>query len=377
MLHKDLQIRRPEIDWLRIIAVLLLFPFHTAMIFFSKEDFYFKIPHSHPILDYFVLFLSPWHMPLLFYIAGISSYYSLKLRSPEKYIVERTERLLIPFIFGSIVIVPPQSYIAYTSKHNNNSILDFISFYFSKSLSDLTGYTGTFTPAHLWFILYLYFYSLLSARFFYYLIQKEKYIQTLLKPTFAYLTLIAYPVIIGLLDQLPTISTKNPFYYYSYFLIGFITPLWPKMEYTIFKHKKLFLFFGIITMLIYLYFTNYTFERYSTEDILYYILRRYNAWIWLLIAISCSDILKNYTPQFLHYLSESSYPIYIWHQTVIIITAYILYHIIPSSPLRFFVICLSLSIIFSFIIYHTFVRKIPLLRKIFGMKTTNQTSGEQ
>ena len=37
-----LPIRRNNIDWLRIIAVLLLFPFHTARIFNLDEQFYVK-----------------------------------------------------------------------------------------------------------------------------------------------------------------------------------------------------------------------------------------------------------------------------------------------------------------------------------------------
>ena len=370
------KVRREEIDWLRIIAVLLLFPFHTAMIFFSKENFYFKISPSHPILDYLILFLSPWHMPFLFFLAGISSYYALKRRTTREYIVERTKRLLTPLIFGIIFIVPPQSYIAYISKHPNSSFADFTSFYFSNLFSDLTGYTGTFTPAHLWFILYLYFYSILSVRLLNYLLNNEKHIQTTFKSASVYLILITYPIIIGLLDQLPSISTKNPFYYYPYFLIGFLTPLCSSMETTINKHQKLLLCFGIITMAIHLYLTNSSFEKYSLGDILYYILRRYNAWLWVLLIFSTGIYFKNYTNKLLNYLTEASYPIYICHQTIIVISAYLLYKIFPAIPLLFFTICLLLSTLLTFLIYHILIRKIALFRVLFGMKTKTSTNGE-
>jgi peptidoglycan/LPS O-acetylase OafA/YrhL len=34
--------RRKDLDWLRILAVLLLIPFHTARIFDTLEPFYVK-----------------------------------------------------------------------------------------------------------------------------------------------------------------------------------------------------------------------------------------------------------------------------------------------------------------------------------------------
>ena len=41
--------RRRDIDWLRIAAVLLLIPFHTARVFNWEEDFYIKnVPPTSP-----------------------------------------------------------------------------------------------------------------------------------------------------------------------------------------------------------------------------------------------------------------------------------------------------------------------------------------
>ena len=53
------------IDWLRVFAVLLLVPFHTAMIFVFW-DFHLKNPERSAILTDFNSFLHMWQMSLLF-----------------------------------------------------------------------------------------------------------------------------------------------------------------------------------------------------------------------------------------------------------------------------------------------------------------------
>ena len=47
--------RRNDIDWMRILAVLLLIPFHTARIFDIFEPFYVKNAELIPWLSYLVI----------------------------------------------------------------------------------------------------------------------------------------------------------------------------------------------------------------------------------------------------------------------------------------------------------------------------------
>jgi hypothetical protein len=62
--------RRYDIDWLRIAAVLLLIPFHTARVFKVNEQFYAKNEQLSIALQRFIVFVQPWHMSLLFVLAG-------------------------------------------------------------------------------------------------------------------------------------------------------------------------------------------------------------------------------------------------------------------------------------------------------------------
>ena len=94
--------RRKEIDWIRNICILMLFIYHTSAIFTDFGDFYIKTEKSNIFSNIFILLTFSWYMPLLFFLAGASTYFALKRRSEFEYIKERTKKLLLPFIFGII-----------------------------------------------------------------------------------------------------------------------------------------------------------------------------------------------------------------------------------------------------------------------------------
>ena len=358
--------RRYDIEYLRILAVLLLVPFHCAMVFFSYESFYVKSSFSHFLIDYFVFFLSPWHMPILFMIAGMSSFYALQKRTWKQYIQERTKRLFIPFLFSIVFIVPPQPYFAYLRYHPEGTILSFLKQYFFCIPDDFTGYKGSLTPAHLWFVLYLYIYSVASIPLF---LKINKHSETISKYILRHDYLLLYPIIIGLMEQLPSISSKNPFYYYTYFIVGYLIVSNKEIEDSLFSKGAFTLFCGIITMVVYLAFVkaSFIFEQYSYLDVLFYILRRFNVWFWLIFIFAYGRKLLNFSISILPYASEMSYPFYILHQTVI---ATIAYSIIPLDLNIWITLFLMiiLSFFITFILYHIIIRKSRLLRFLFGMK---------
>ncbi len=275
-------------------------------------------------------------------------------------------RLLIPFVFSVLFIVPPQPYLAYLKQHPDGRIIDFIVQYFLHIQGDFTGYTGFFTPAHLWFVLYLYLYSITSVPVFLLIVKHSEKLSRFFSK---HLFLLLYPIVIGLSEQLPTLGNKNPFYYYTYFIIGFIIVSHPEIEKTFHSEKCFALFLGILTMIVYLSTVekSFTFPKYSPEDVLFYILRRFHVWFWLIFIFGYGCRYLNFPSRFLPYLSEMSYPFYILHQTTIIIIAYF----ILCWNLNIWVIFILL-VVFSFCltlaIYHFIIRKYKVLRFLFGMK---------
>jgi glucan biosynthesis protein C len=103
--------RRYDIDWLRVLAVLMLIPFHTARIFDIWEPFYAKSDQVSRALTYFFIGgVNAWHMPLFFLLARASTWFALGFRSGGQYIKERLKRLIVPLVFGTLVSLGALTY---------------------------------------------------------------------------------------------------------------------------------------------------------------------------------------------------------------------------------------------------------------------------
>ena len=151
--------RQHYIDWLRVLAVLLLFPFHVLRVFNADDPFYIKAAHLSAPLSDVLNFISVWHMPLLFVLAGASTFFALGKRSARQYLSERRERLLVPFVFGIFVLIPPQTW--YGGRFNSGYTQSFwhylVSGDFLKwNIKDGGDYYGGFGIGHLWFIIVLF-----------------------------------------------------------------------------------------------------------------------------------------------------------------------------------------------------------------------------
>lgn len=90
--------RKHYIDNLRWMAILLLFPFHTAQIWSGGEYSGFYIwSNTNNVLYAFSTAVYPWYMAFLFAIAGISCKYALQKRTGKQFIMERTKKTAYPF----------------------------------------------------------------------------------------------------------------------------------------------------------------------------------------------------------------------------------------------------------------------------------------
>ncbi|MCI6714690.1 MAG: acyltransferase family protein, partial [Lachnospiraceae bacterium] len=81
------------IDNLRSITVFLLVLYHIALAYNSwGEANYIFFERVNPIAS-IVVFISPWFMPLMFLLAGVSASFSMKKRGVTAFIKERLKRL--------------------------------------------------------------------------------------------------------------------------------------------------------------------------------------------------------------------------------------------------------------------------------------------
>ncbi len=143
------------IDWLRVLAVLLLFPFHTLRVYNAGQAFYVKGAQLSNAVDVAVDFIGLWHMPLLMLLAGCSTYFALHRRTSRQYLGERLLRLGVPFVFGLFVLCPPQCW--YGGRFNSGYTGSYGAYLANGDFFrlDISDYYGGFGTCHLWFILAL------------------------------------------------------------------------------------------------------------------------------------------------------------------------------------------------------------------------------
>lgn len=158
-------------------------------------------------------------MPLLFLLAGISTKFALQKRTIKKYISERVRKLLIPFVFGTLLLMPVMTYIA--DKFNfgyEGNLFTHYSVFFTK-FTDLTGADGGFSLGQFWFILYLFVISILALGII--LLLKKR------TPKFKKDTSLWFICVLGLplplLSELLSIGGKSlvEYIYFPYWILHF------------------------------------------------------------------------------------------------------------------------------------------------------------
>ena len=86
------------LDWLQVLAVLGVFLFHAVHPFDDLTDWHIKNAQTSFLINFYVGFFNLWGMAFFFLMAGATSWFSLRRRTPGRYAGERVTRLLIPFI---------------------------------------------------------------------------------------------------------------------------------------------------------------------------------------------------------------------------------------------------------------------------------------
>ena len=341
------------IDNIRWMALFLLFPFHSFIIYNNfGEGNYIKGPENI-ILSNFTSVLWPWFMPLLFVIAGISSMYALRRRAIKEYFIERIKKLFLPLLFGILLICPFLTYFA--EKFHNNYTGTYIQQYilFFTKETDLTGYNGGFTPAHLWFLLYLFIISIIAIPFIRLIPKKLNNIVERMN-LFSLILLFILPY---LGHFILNIGGKSVVELFFYFILGYYVF---SNEVIINKLSKYFWLFGIISMIslpIYLIDEN---------GIINSIIQRLYGFSFISFVIGIGKIKLNFSNKVTKYFSNISFGIYLFHLSWISIIAYYIINYVQNIYLQALIITFS-SIPFT-ILTVELLRRIIITRFMFCLK---------
>jgi glucans biosynthesis protein C len=151
------------VDWLRVLALVGVFVIHAVSPFNPWDHWHIRNPETSRVLGAVVVLMAPWIMPLFMLLAGTSAWYSLRRRGNAEYVRDRFMRILLPLGVGILVLVPPQVYAErWVHDGYRGSFFEWYPRFFEGGLYP----AGNFSWHHLWFLGYLFAYSILALPLF-------------------------------------------------------------------------------------------------------------------------------------------------------------------------------------------------------------------
>jgi len=383
--------RQYYIDWLRAGAMFFLVFYHTGRLF-DLEPWHIKSLESSFAIHVFNRTLDVWQMPLFFLLAGASVWFSMGKRSPREFAKERFLRLFVPLVFGSLIIVPPQVYF--------ERILDgdftgsFLAWYPNTfhGIYQNGSAEGNFHWSHLWFLAYLFFFSLILLPLFWHLRREDK--SSVISRIAGFLArpgaifLPAIPLVIYNITLRPIYGYGNHslisdwanfLFYITIFFCGFLMVANSQITQVIHKNRFTALFAAIIcTVVLYLLETGILVlpQTIAGKDwIILLTLYAIDSWLCLLAIMGIGRQLLNFTNRVLRYASGAVLPVYILHQTVIIALGFYVIQWHTAIVVKYFFVAIA-TLLSSLGIYEI-VRRTSVTRFLFGIKTRKRLAPVQ
>ena len=357
--------RKHFIDNIRWLCILTLIPYHTFMIYNAfGEAFYIEGQRIFGT-SAFIATLSPWFMPLLFVLAGMSSYYALQRRTPSAYAKERVFKLLIPLFAGIILVVPAQTYIAERFHNGFTGSYFYQYILFFTAPTDLSGTRGGFTPAHLWFLLYLFVISMVALPLMNAYKNAKRKLPADKMPLLLLLSLFIMPfAMMPILD----IGGHSLGGYFAYFILGYLVLSADRLLEKLDRLRRPLLLAAAICVignLFLLYF--YLHGRLAAPIFYFEIFRVFYGWLAILTILGLGRHHLNFRNKTTDYLSASAFPVYIFHQSWIVVLAYFIFAHTGNALAQICLIILT-STLFTYATYEI-CKRIPGLRVLFGIKS--------
>lgn len=360
------------LDWLRVIAIFVLLFFHTGMLFVGW-DFHIQNRETIAALAWPMDIAHRLRMPLLFVIAGAGVFYALRSRTAIGVLRERTLRLGLPVVFGMFVIVPPQIFIERIFRGQwHGSYLDF---YVHKVLQFQPYPAGNFSWHHLWFIVYLFVYVLISLPLFTWWARRAARTTPATSAIFRISLFVAPGLLLGLNEALlkhlfpETHNLISDWYLFVHYLLltwyGFLIASRPGMWDQIAKVRTLSLTISVALVALAIVLLDHgVIDHGSTADAF---IANVFTWSAVLAFIGYGRHFLSFQNAFLRWAREAAYPVYILHQTLMLIIAY---WIIQTSwnPWTKYWAVLAGTLISSVALYQLAIRPFRTMRVLFGLK---------
>ncbi|MBJ7447649.1 MAG: acyltransferase family protein [Brevundimonas sp.] len=371
-----LSTRRNDLDWIRVAAFGLLILYHVALVY-APYDWHVHSAHTFGWLHEAVLITNPWRLTLLFLVSGAALRLMAARRTPGRTLRDRAERLIPPLIFGTLVLVPIQSWIEAIDKGGfDGTFIDWLVHEFGP-----TGLSNGVPVNHLWFIVYIAVYSLVAVALMTRPVLMARLEDWLARATAGWRVLvvpIAYLIVIRIvLFPLFGITNRlswdgyNHFLSLGAFLFGFLMvrheELWAGLE----RHRRTAAIIALIALPIMMA------QAAHPGGATWFGIPRaiiFGIDQWAVIAAILgygSRYLRQASGPALRYLVDATFTLYLAHQTVLVVAVWFIRPANLPAPLEAAAL-VGITFGVSLLIYEI-VKRIPLIRPLWGLKPLPDT----
>lgn len=333
--------RKLYMDNLRWMILLVLIPYHASQAWNTWGEPNYIFIEGNPLISSIIVFFSPYFMPLLFVLSGMSTVYALQKRTYKDYFCERVKRLLVPFLLGTIVLMPVMSYIGdkFNYSYNEGFLKHYIIFF--TKWTDLTGADGGFSVGQFWFLLYLLVISFMSVGI---IVLLEKVVPKAGKSMpFWLILLLGLPI--PVFSDWLSIGGKSLAEYTYFFLLGYYVFANEETVCKLEKHRLVLFGIGLVSTILNVYLFLWTDGDYAfVNDIMKYV----SKWFMVIALIGLAKRYLNFTGSVSEYMSKRSFLFYFYHFIWVVLFQYILYGIVGNQTAILFVGTVLLSYLATF-----------------------------
>jgi hypothetical protein len=371
----DLTGRQYGLDWLRIGAFALLILYHIGM-FFVPWGWHVKASEPVDWAIWPMMAVNPWRLLLLFVISGFVSRALLaKLATPGGFARSRSARLAIPLLAGMILFVAPQPWFELRDQGVYEA--GFLHFWLNDYF-EFGGSRGTPLPTwnHLWFVAYLWVYSLGLAGLATLPKKVRRQMQAAFHTLFSGWRLVLVPVawlafarlvlhpLFGETHALLDDPYGHAIYGFAFaFGVGLSrsAPAWGIIH----AYWRVFIFAAVLACAA-LFTVHGAGDGMAGENVARAMARAVLAWTAILGLLGFAQARCHRDSPVRRYLTEAIFPYYIAHQTIIVAVGFWLKQAGTPNGLAFGVILLAT--LFGCALTYEAVRRIGWLRPLLGLK---------
>lgn len=369
--------RRTDLDWIRIAALALLILYHVSLVY-TPWDWHLNSSHRFVWMEEVTLLSSPWRLTLLFFVSGAALRLMSRKLDAGQVFKARLERLVPPFLFGVLILIPPQSWAEAFGKGS------FSGSPFQWWLSEFSfkGIADGIPINHLWFVLYIGVYSLAAIG----LLTRPVFltrIEAVLDRSLTGWRVLVLPILyLAIVRQLlfPWFGLTNRIQedWYNHasslgvFLLGFVLvgreQVWSQLE----RVRLAALATALVSVVLLM-----SLHIHPGGNLLGGVVRNsmfaINQWATVATVLGFGSLyLRGADGPVRRYLNEAIFPCYLAHQTILVLAVFVLAPLkLPAIPEALLFITLTFG--GSLLVYEG-VRRLGPLRILWGLKPLASTS---